>query len=125
MSATDAGRSRSSERRHGPVRAFSLIAASVGAAALVAGCGGGGGDSTTSTPTRTFDPASDVTYSRAYTDCGSVKVVDLAHRYKVKPQRDVVALAVAKYWAGQSHGGDDAVEAGKEGCYDGFKAAGH
>jgi hypothetical protein len=107
------------------VRALSLIAASLGAAALLAGCGGEGGGSTTTAPTRTFDPASDVTYSRAYTDCGSVKIVDLAHRYKVKPKRDVVALAVAKYWADQAHGGDTAVEAGKEGCYDGFEAAGH
>ena len=107
------------------MRALSLIAASLGTAALLVGCGGGGGGDTTPTTTRKFDAASDVTYSRAYTDCGSVKIVDLAHRYKVKPERDVVALAVAKYWADQAHGGDTAVEAGKEGCYDGFKAAGH
>jgi hypothetical protein len=108
------------------VRTFSLIAASLGTAALLAGCGGGGGGDTTSgTTTRKFDPAADVTYSRAYTDCGSVKLVDLAHRYKVKPEKDKVVLAVAMYWAKQSHGGDLAVEAGKEGCNDGFKVAGH
>jgi hypothetical protein len=106
------------------VRALSLIAASLGAAAILAGCGGGSSSGTTTTHTSTFDQAADVTYSRAYTDCGSVKLVDLAHRYKVKPERDKVALAVATYWAGQANGGDEAIRAGKEGCYDGFKAAG-
>jgi hypothetical protein len=107
------------------VRSLSLVAASLGTAALLAGCGGGGGGTTSATPTRAFNAAADGTYSRAYTDCGSVKLVDLAQRYKVKPQRDKVALAVAMYWAKQSHGGDTAIEAGKEGCYDGFKIAGH
>ena len=106
------------------MRSLSLIAASLGAAAILAGCGGSN-NGTTTTHTSTFDPAADVTYSRAYTDCGSVKIVDLAQRYKVKPQKDKVALAVATYWAKQAHGGDTAIEAGKEGCYDGYKAAGH
>jgi hypothetical protein len=105
------------------VRALSLIAASLGAVAIFAGCGGGGG-STTGTTTHAFDQTADVVYGRAYTDCGSVKLVDLAHRYKVKPEKDKVALAVATYWAGQAHGGATAIEAGKEGCYDGYKAAG-
>ena len=91
---------------------------------ILAGCGGGGGSSTTGTTTRAFDPAADVTYSRSYTDCGSVKLADLASHYKVKPERDKVALAVATYWAKQANGGDAAIEAGKEGCYDGFKARG-
>ena len=108
------------------MRTLSLIAASLGAAALLAGCGGGGGGSTNATTTtRAFNAASDVTYERSYTDCGSVKLVDLAHRYKVKPERDKVALAVATYWANQANGGESAIEAGKEGCYDGYKAAGH
>ena len=106
------------------MRSLSLIAASLGAAAILAGCGGGSNNGTTTTHTSMFDPAADVTYSRAYTDCGSVKIVDLAQRYKVKPQKDKVALAVATYWAKQAHGGDTAIEAGKEGCYDGFKVAG-
>jgi hypothetical protein len=105
------------------VRALSLIAASLGTAAILAGCGGGGGG-TTGTTTRAFDKAADVAYERSYTDCGSVKLVDLAHRYKVKPEKDKVALAVATYWAGQAHGDASAIEAGKEGCYDGYKAAG-
>jgi hypothetical protein len=105
------------------MRTLSLIAASLGAAALLAGCGGGG-SSNSGTTTHAFDPAADVTYERSYTDCGSVKLVDLAHRYKVKPEKDKVALAVATYWAGQAKGGADAIEAGKEGCYDGFKIAG-
>jgi hypothetical protein len=108
------------------VRTLSLIAASLGAAALLAGCGGGGSNSgATTTHTGTFDPASDVTYERSYTDCGSVQLVDLAHRYKVKPEKDKVALAVATYWANQAHGGESAIAAGKEGCYDGYKVAGH
>jgi len=109
------------------VRTLSLIAASLGAAALLAGCGGGGGggSTTATTTTHAFDPASDVTYERSYTDCGSVSLVDLGHRYKVKPERDKVALAVATYWAKQANGGESAIEAGKEGCYDGYKAAGH
>ena len=108
------------------MRAPLLLAASLGAAAALAGCGGGGGGSTTTgTTSRAFDPTADVTYSRSYTDCGSVSLADLAHRYKVKPERDTVALAVATYWAKQAHGGDTALAAGKEGCYDGFTAAGH
>ena len=108
------------------MRSLPLIAASFAAAALLAGCGGGGSnDGTTTTHTGTFNEATDVVYERSYTDCGSVKLIDLAQRYKVKPQRDKVAIAVARYWAGQAHGGNLAVEAGKEGCYDGFKSAGH
>jgi hypothetical protein len=107
------------------VRTLSLVAASLGAAAMLAGCGSSGGSTTSGTTTHAFDPAADAAYSRSYTDCGSTKLADLATRYKVKPQRDKVALAVAMYWAGQAHGGEAAIEAGKEGCYDGFKAAGH
>jgi hypothetical protein len=36
----------------------------------------------------------------------------------------LVALAVATYWANQAHGGESAIAAGKEGCYDGYKIAG-
>jgi len=108
------------------MRALSLLAASLGTAALLAGCGGGGGAATTSgTTTHAFNTAADAAYSRAYTDCGSTSIADLATRYKVKPQRDKVAVAVATYWAAQAHGGDAALEAAKEGCYDGYKAAGH
>jgi hypothetical protein len=106
------------------VRALSLIAASLATAAILAGCGGGGGGTTT-TGTRPFDPASDVAYERSYTDCGSVSISDLANRYHVKQDRDKVAIAVGKYWAKRAHGGASAAEAGKEGCYDGYKAAGH
>ena len=106
------------------MRALSLGAASLGAAAILAGCGSGGGGSSTTATTHAFNAAADAAYSRAYSDCGSTKLVDLASHYKVKPEKDKVALAVAKYWAGQAHGGDAAVEAAKEGCYDGFKAAG-
>ncbi len=107
------------------MRSLPLMAASLGAAALLAGCGGGGSDGgTTTTHTATFNEATDVVYERSYTDCGSVKLIDLAHRYKVKPQKDKVALAVATYWSGQAHAGDAGVAAGKEGCYDGYKVAG-
>jgi hypothetical protein len=106
------------------VRGLPLIAASLGASALLAGCGGGGGGTTTGTTTHAFNAAADVTYERSYSDCGSVKLVDLAHRYKVKPEKDKVALAVATHWATLAHGGADAIEAGKEGCYDGYKVAG-
>ena len=107
------------------MRSLLLIAASLGAAAILAGCGGGGSNGGTTTHTSTFNQAADVAYSRSYTDCGSVKIVDLANRYHVKPDRDKVALAVATYWAGQAHGDATAIEAGKEGCYAGYKVAGH
>jgi len=107
------------------VRALTLIAASLAAAAVLAGCGGGNSPGTTTTHTGTFNPASDVAYERSYTDCGSVKIADLAQRYHVKDDRDKVAIAVGKYWAKQAHGGAAAEAAGKEGCYDGYKIAGH
>ena len=100
-----------------------MIAASVATAAILAGCGSGGRSTTTGT--RPFDPASDVAYERSYTDCGSVSIADLASRYHVKPDRDKVAAAVGEYWGKRAHGGAAAVEAGKEGCYDGYKVAGH
>jgi hypothetical protein len=107
------------------VRALSLTAASLATAAFLAGCGGGG-STTSSTTTKAFDSAADVAYERAYTDCGSVSLADLANRYHVKgTDRDKVAIAVARYWAKQANAGAAGVEAGKEGCYDGYKAAAH
>jgi hypothetical protein len=79
---------------------------------------------TTSTATHAFSAAADVAYERSYTDCGSVAPSDLANRYHVKNKKDLIVEAVAEYWAKQAHGGADAVEAGKEGCNDGFKIAG-
>jgi hypothetical protein len=104
------------------LRSLSLLAASLAAAALLAGCGGG--SSTTTAPTSTFDEASNSAYERSYSDCGSVKLVDLAHRYKVKQNKDAVATAVGKYWADRAGGGAAAADAGKQGCEDGFAIAG-
>jgi hypothetical protein len=100
-----------------------LSAASLAAAALLAGCGGSG--SSTTTTKQPFDAKANGAYEKAYEDCGSVAISDLASRYHVKPNRDKVALGVAKYWAGRYGGGSNVEEAAKEGCYDGYKAAGH
>jgi hypothetical protein len=107
------------------LRALVLLTASIAAAALLAGCGGGGGTTTTATTgTVPFDPASNVTYERSYSDCGSVALTDLANRYHAKRNKTAVSVAVGLYWAKQAGGGAAAAEAGREGCLDGFKAAG-
>jgi hypothetical protein len=107
------------------LRFFTLLAASAAAAAVLAGCGGGGKTTTSATTgTVPFDPASNVTYERSYSDCGSVKLTDLANRYHAKRNKTAVSVAVGAYWAKQAGGGAAAAEAGREGCLDGFKAAG-
>ena len=100
-----------------------LATASVAAAALLAGCGGG--TSSTTTTKQPFDKNANGAYEKAYEDCGSVQISDLANRYHVKPNRDKVATAVGLYWAGRYGGGSTVEAAAKEGCYDGYKAAGH
>jgi hypothetical protein len=98
------------------------VALVLAAAALVAGCG----EKTASTTrtTLTTSAAANTAYERSYTDCASNKPLDLAHTYKVKNKREVIAVAVGKYWAKRAGGAPDADAAGKAGCDDGFASVG-
>jgi hypothetical protein len=105
------------------LRLLAALAGSAAALALVAGCGTGSGKSEPTTPTNTTSIAANTAYERSYTDCASRRLVDLAHQYKAKQNKEAVATAVGKYWANRSGGGADAEAAGKTGCEDGFPLA--
>ena len=105
------------------MRLLPCLAAFVAAAAILAGCGGKKETSSTSTPSATTSAAANTAYERSYSDCSSNRLIDLAHKYNVKSNREAVATAVGKYWANRAGGGADAVAAGKAGCKDGFPLA--
>ena len=92
-------------------------------AALAAGCGGNGGDNSSGTTGTTVSAAANTAYERSYTDCASKRLVDLAHEYKAKQNKQAVAVAVGKYWANRAGGDSEAAELGREGCMDGFPFA--
>jgi hypothetical protein len=92
---------------------------------LAAGCGGNGGDNSagTTAPTATVSAAANTAYERSYTDCASKRLIDLAHEYKSKPNKQAVAVAVGKYWANRAGGDSEAADLGRQGCIDGFPFA--
>ena len=100
------------------MRAPGALAGCLAAAALLAGCGGSK-QPTTTAPT-TISAAANTAYERAYTECASTRLVDLAHKYNVKQDRSAIATAVAKFWARQVGGAPDAVAAARAGCEDGY-----
>jgi len=108
------------------LRLLLSLAACAAAAAIVAGCGGSKGGSSSSTPTTTVSAAANTSYERANSECSTVQLLDLAHKYKVKDvkDKDKIATAVGNYWAHRTGGGSQAQALGKEGCLDGFKFAG-
>jgi hypothetical protein len=102
------------------LRLLCLLVACAALAGTLAACGGSKHTSTTAAPSTTTSVEANATYERSYSECASNTTADLAQKYKVKDDRNVIASAVAKYWAGRAGGGSDAVFAGKQGCFDGF-----
>jgi ABC-type uncharacterized transport system auxiliary subunit len=99
------------------VRLGTLLAACAAAVLIVAGCGG---SKSKPTPTHTTSAAANTAYERAYSECASTRLVDLAARYNLKQNKNAIATAVARAWAKRTGGGADAVAAGKAGCKDGY-----
>ena len=55
-------------------------------------------------------------FERSYSDCGSFTLARLAAKYKVARNPATVASAVARDWTQRFDGGEDAVQAGRDGC---------
>jgi hypothetical protein len=83
-------------------------------AALVAGCGGGDDEAepaeTTPADVRT------AIFERAFSECGSETIEELAGKHNVARNSAAVSTAVAEFWAGQFGGHADAVREAKLGC---------
>jgi len=105
------------------LRYLRLLLPCVAVTALVAGCGSSNDSTGTTQSTVTVSAAANTTYERSYTDCASKRLIDLAHEYKAKQNKDAVAKAVGKYWANRTGGGSEAADLGRQGCMDGLKFA--
>lgn len=83
-------------------------------AAFVAGCGGGDDDAepaeTTPAAVRT------AIFERAFSECGSETVEELAGKHNVARNSAAVSTAVAQFWADQFGGHADAVREAKIAC---------
>lgn len=82
-------------------------------AALVAGCGGS--DDAADTETTPNDVRTAI-FERAFSECGSESIKELAGKHNVAGNSAAVSTAVAQYWAEQFGGGEDAVREGKLAC---------
>jgi hypothetical protein len=84
-------------------------------AALVAGCGGddenGNGAAQTTPP-----DVKTAIFERAFSECGSETVKELAGKHNVAANSAAVSTAVAQFWADQFGGQADAVQEAKIGC---------
>ena len=82
-------------------------------AAFAAGCGGGDdNDATQTTPSNVRNAV----FERAYTECGSESLAELAGKHNVSRNSASVSTAVGEFWAEQFGGHEDAVREGKLGC---------
>jgi hypothetical protein len=85
-------------------------------AALVAGCGGGDDDSAPNPDETTPADVTTAMYERAFSECGSETIAELAGKHNVAKNSAAVSTAVALYWAEQFGGGEDAIREAKLGC---------
>ena len=96
------------------VRVFLTVGAVVLAcAAILAGCGGD--DNSESAPT-TPDNVRNAIFERAFSECGSQTIAQLAGKHNVAPNSAAVSTAVARFWAEQLGGHEDAIREAKLGC---------
>jgi hypothetical protein len=84
-------------------------------AALVAGCGGDDDASPNPDETTPADIRNAV-FERAFSECGSESIEELAGKHNVDPNSADVSTAVGEFWAGEFGGREDAVREGKIGC---------
>jgi hypothetical protein len=84
-------------------------------AALVAGCGGDddGDDAAAQT---TPDDVRTAIFERAFSECGSETIAELAGKHNVANNSAAVSTAVARSWAQQFGGHEDAVQEAKLAC---------
>jgi hypothetical protein len=83
-------------------------------AALAAGCGGGDDDSAV-TQTTPADVRNAV-FERAFSECGSESLEELAGKHNVDGNTADISTAVGEYWAAELGGYEDAEREGKLGC---------
>jgi len=102
--------------------------------ALLAGCASdddsGDAAGTTATTTAETEPAQSVPtpevikleiFERAYSECASIPLADLAGKYKVaKKTKKAVAEGVGRGWVEVLEAGPDAIPEGRSGCLAGF-----
>ena len=104
------------------VQRLAVIAVIALAAGLLAGCGG---SKKSSTPPATTTAADNTIYERAYTECASTSLANLAGKYHVASTTpDNVAKAVGAGWSDRYGGGDTGTRYGEAGCRDGLKSRG-
>jgi hypothetical protein len=84
-------------------------------AALVAGCGGD--DDASSEPEQaTPSNVRNAIFERAFSECGSETVAELAGKHNVSRNSAAVSTAVAEFWAAYFGGHADAVREAKSAC---------
>jgi hypothetical protein len=82
-------------------------------AALAAGCGG---DDDASSTDETPPDVVNAMYERAFSECGSETIAELAGKHNVARNSAAVSTAVAEYWAERFGGREDAIQEAKLGC---------
>jgi hypothetical protein len=104
------------------VQRLLLVAVLVLAVALLAGCGSKKSSSNT-TFTGTTTAADNTIYERAYSECASTSLKELAGKYQVaNPTANAVSKAVGAAWSKRYHGGDTGTTIGESGCQDGISS---
>ena len=100
-----------------------VIAVIALAAGLLAGCGSSKKSDTT--PPATTTAADNTIYERAYSECASTSMANLAGKYHVASKTpDNVAKAVGAGWSDRYGGGDTGTRYGEAGCHDGLNSRG-
>jgi hypothetical protein len=84
-------------------------------AALVAGCGGDDDASPNPDETTPADIRNTI-FERAFSECGSQSIQQLAGKHNVEANSADVSTAVGEFWARQLGGREDAVREGKNAC---------
>jgi hypothetical protein len=82
-------------------------------AALFAGCGG---DDEAAPAETTPSAVRTAIFERAFSECGSETVEELAGKHNVSANSAAVSTAVAQFWAERFGGREDAVREAKLGC---------
>jgi hypothetical protein len=88
---------------------------------LATACGSDEQSSDNSTPQLTTSAISNTIYERAYSECSSTKLENLAGKYHVaQPTVDNVSRAVGAAWSDRFNGGQSGQQIGESGCRDGI-----